>query len=710
MSYSVYFGADSEEPQDGSLELLWPALKYDIDVICDKSDGSLGLFEKTLLDMLKVTHGTELELADALCMERDTVRFLLERLEHKNYIDSNGIPVAGGKSDKQLDFGEHKLFIVFYDALGQKFFPWMYEEQDVLKSDVAWLPREITDEVRYYLGESRSDERFRKAYCLQPDAEKWQHVVTSNEIISLLQKNRKSFQAGGHYTSGITGERVFLRVWLCRNSSTGNYMIQGPFKREYMPRCIRTIKKLEKEKDKNHKLIDLMMTKLSSLTEYEITEQNMGKQVPHGFNRHLFNYPTMAHHIGELERDWKNILAGEQNSELAVNNRKNYSKAFYQSGFSAIEESLRIVYGWYAGDGWDERLLAMHASARRKFLLKIVKNIGFKLNKDFRSERLVDFSEIKLRRFVEEGSVTLPVVLALNIACASSDRAHPFWRLANKDRNIFDFISSLRDGRNEAAHGKEVELKTHQARDDYKRFLDFISYMLPEIMEEIPTRSDNSSKNDWQNEILRAKSALRNRMGFRFISDVDHNLVDPMVLVEQKRLELSENSIDFQNRAQNICNSCAGILQECLQKRMSGVEVDRSLKGNKIQSLAAELLINYGCLQEAKLPVVLRTVKKAWIEKAGQEDDRGSLGSEYLAWMGYNPRGEVSKLAEAYPEEFRVFYHTVTDLLTYRGHGSEVSKEISLAELDTLIDNFAKCITLFWENGLLNEERSSVHV
>ncbi len=689
----VCSGRDEGRVENGK-EVLWPVLLYNIDVSVPSGDLDMNLFEQVILDLIRLSgYVSEQELAEDTCLAPDTVRFLVHRLQSKGWLDDNRQPVDASKKKTGLE-GKHAIVCVFFDLLSGEFLP------EVLRADE--LERYQFDgrgpQVRYTSGYNHGRSQERTAYLLLPPEQARQRMLQPSEIQGLLEGYRRQWTPGSHYETAQRGELVFLRTHLCRNLSSGSYLLKNPLGRGYSSQMYAGLLELEKSSSENWQRIQDLRQQLAASTEQDMEPRREEKVQVEGFGPELRRFPGLRGWLLAIQKaeSEMSVQWGDSATEQAA---KASRTAICKHVYAGIEETLHILAGRYDLYSWSKRLLAMSGGGRIDYLRFSLSRLDLNCPETGKEINLLKCSRNDINRYFNEDSFSLPVMLVLNLAAADEDSMHPFHRLRSLGTRLLTEWAELKEARDAAAHGAEVDWKPERLLAAAEKFRKFVLLMLPELRPGQQTdMGDGSEASKRQERLLHADSELRKALGWGFMAHVDRERLGRLQRVQCQLDALHEDSELFQDQALQVITEFAGLLQQVLEEAWAGRQ-EKVLAAREVKASAEALLKSSGCLAETDpMPQALATVGAGYIMNA-QQQKHTTLGAAYLCWLGTG-RQQVADLQVREQEKCHALLELVCYLLVHRGHGNTVRLPVEgRQELEKVWQDVLQGLLLFWENA-----------
>lgn len=692
--YEIVCSGKDEGRVENGREVLWPALLYNIDVSVPSGRLDMNIFEQVILNLIQLSgYVSEQELAEDTCLAPDTVRFIVHRLQSKGWLDANRQLAAISKKKTGLE-GEHAIVCVFFDLLSGEFLP------EVLSA--GNLERYRFDgrgpQVRYTFGYNHGSRQERTAYLLLPPEQGRERKLQPSEIKGLLEGYRRQWAPGSHYETAQRGELVFLRTYLCRSLSSGSYLLKNPLGRGYSPQMYAGLLSFEKNSPENWRRIQELRKQLAASTEQDVEPRREDMVQVEGFSPELRRFPGLRGWLLDIQKAERELTVqwGDSATEQAA---KASRTAVCKSVYAGIEETLHILAARYDLHNWSRRLLAMSSGGRMEYLRLSLRRLGISCPKQGKAINLLKCSKNDINRYFSEDSFSLPVMLVLNLAAADGDSMHPFHRLRSLGSRLLMEWAELKEVRDAAAHGDEVDWKPERLLAAVQKFRKFVLLMLPELRPGQQTdMEDGSEGSKQQNRLLLADSELRTSLGWGFMAHADRERLGHLQRAQCQLDALHEDSELFQDQALQVITEFAGILQQGLEESLIGKQ-DKVLSAREVKAAAEALLKSSGCLAETdSLPPALATVGEGFIMNA-QQQKPATLGAAYLCWLGTGRR-QVADLQVREQEKCRVLFELTCYLLVHRGHGNTVRQPVEgRQELEKVWQDVLQGLLLFWENA-----------
>ncbi|SFW36177.1 hypothetical protein [Selenomonas ruminantium] len=692
--YEIVCSDKDEGRVENGKELLWPVLMYNIDVSVPSGSLDMNIFEQVILNLIQLSgYVSEKELAEDTCLDPDTVRFLVNRLRSKGWLDANHQLADVSKKKTGLE-GTHAIVCVFFDLLSGEFLPELLSEDKLERYQFNGRG----PQVRYTYGYSQGRSYERTAYLLLPPEQVKQRMLQPSEIQDLLEGYRRQWTPGSHYETAQRGELVFLRTYLCRSLSSGSYLLKNPLGRGYSPQMYAGLLGLEENSTENWQRIQDLRQQLAANTEQDLELQHEEKVHVEGFGPELRRFPGIRGWLLAIQKAERELSLqwGDSATEQAVKaSRADICKYVY----AGIEETLHILAGRYDLYSWSRRLLAVSSGCRIDYLCSSLHRLGISCPKQSKAMNLLKCSKNDIDRYFREGSFSLPVMLVLNLAAADGDSMHPFHRLRRLGSRLLTEWAELKEVRDAAAHGAEVDWKPECLLAAAEKFRKFVLLMLPELRPGQQTDiGDGSESNKRQARLLRADSELRKAIGWKFMASLDRERLGRLQRAQCQMDALHEDSELFQDQALQVITEFAGLLQQGLEEALT-VRQEKVLGAREVKASAEALLKNTGCLAAAdSLPRALATVGEGYIINA-QQQKHTTLGAAYLCWLGTGRR-QVAELQVREQEKCHALFEIICYLLVHRGHGNMVRMPVEgRQELEKVWKDVLQGLLLLGENA-----------
>ncbi len=677
--------------------LLWPALCYEIDVCVPRDSGSHNLFEQVVLRWIEISKRlSEDEIAEATCLPKDTVRFLVHSLQCKGDLDEKGQPT--GKHALGQWATEHRVVYAFYDLITGTFLPELFPREKLTRYPMHGSGPVVSYTIGWEQGNAYSE----RACCLIPPAKARDRLLAPEEIQEMLRTYRRKWEPGGHYETAQRGDLVYLRTYLCRNLSSGNYLLKNPLGRGYAPHMYAGLLRMEQESPENWKRITMLREQLEGRTEVDAPEERAARkaQSVEGFGPELLRYPALAAKLRAIEDAERKLPlhAEDTSTHMAI---QSSSATICKAVYDGLEETLHILGAQYELERWSKRLLAMSAQTRRKFLAEALRQLGLRIPQDGSGLRLLQCSKRSMEQLFENDVFSLPIVLVLNIAAAESEPMHPFWELRKLDRDALAHWDELKTQRDTVAHGGESTWPQDRLHRAAERFRLFVRMMLPTVR---PKQSEDAharvARDSAREQLLRADSKLRAHIGMTFFAQVGERRLERLRRIQCFLDDLREEEETFQDQALQAVTDCSGLLQQALEEAVAARPIAEEQKGSQIKAQAAELLSAVHAIEEGgKLPPALATVGDGFISHA-QMGEGTTLGAVYLSWLGVGWPA-VKTLHEQRPESCKALCNVICVLLEHRRHSNRVMQPVTRQELDDMWKSTLQGVLLLWENQFL---------
>ena len=692
--YEIVCSGKDEGRVENGIEVLWPALMYDIDVSVPSGDLDMNIFEHVILELIKLSgYVSEQELAEDTCLDSDMVRFLIHRLQCKGWLDDNRQLIEKHRKKTGWE-GKHALVCVFFDLLSGEFLP------EVLSKDKLECFQVFGrgPQVKYTDGDSHGRSYERRACLLLPPEQARERELQPSEIQGLLEGYRRQWTPGAHYETAQRGELVFLRTYLCRNLSSGSYLLKNPLGRGYSPQMYAGLLGLEKKSPENWQRIQDLRQRLAARTEQDLEPRREEKVQVEGFSPELRRFPGLRGWllaIQKAERELAVQWVDSATEQAATTSRRAICKSVY----AGIEETLHILAGRYDLHSWGKRLSVMSCGSRLHHLRLSLHYLGLTCSKEDKAMNLLKCSDNDISRYFSEDNFSLPVMLVLNLAAADGDSMHPFHRLHSLGPYLLTEWAELKEARDAAAHGDKIDWKRERLLAVAQKFKKFVLLMLPELRPGQQTEmGEGSEGSKQQDRWLRADSELRTALGWGFVAQVDRERLSHLQRVQCQLDDLHEESELFQDQSLQVITEFAGLLQQGLEEALAGRQ-GKVLPAREVKAAAESLLKSSGCLAENdSMPSALATVGEGYIMNA-QQQKHTTLGAAYLCWLGTGRR-RVADLHVKEQEKCHAFLELICYLLVHRGHGNTVRLPVEgRQKLEKVWQDVLQGLLLFWENA-----------
>ena len=122
--------------------ILWPCYAFDVTVPQKKKD-LLNIFEKTILKVTEIETNDTTKIADIVCLDKDLVSFIQNRLHHLKLLDEryrlskNGKDLMDDMWSKPESGIEYVSATIFVNALSGEIMPYISTNKPIYKEIVS---------------------------------------------------------------------------------------------------------------------------------------------------------------------------------------------------------------------------------------------------------------------------------------------------------------------------------------------------------------------------------------------------------------------------------------------------------------------------------------------------------------------------------------------------------------------------------------------
>jgi hypothetical protein len=456
----------SQYPESRNKQLfIWPVYSWEVYLSSPKGR-SLNLFEKTILELIRVTGGRNLtivQIAEWLSLEEDMVSYILTATMQPNgWLDKNfKITAEGIKLLDSEEITEMTSALIFQCAVTGKWLPRIaYQFTEVQpvgidKNFVFKLSRATDKTARPYRvkhcikGAQQPDDDILNDIVKKDSDARWIAFNVRNDIDSPAKSSDKVI------LSPKSGHAVYLMVWADQSSSY-KFDFIDPFRLSNKPTWLNEI--FNQACNALPKMGQFALSKFNPENEKLTYAENLQRMQETARLEVLIEYPN-AQKISDLIDPLYELINDKQ--KLASSNGKDFSlnRGIVTSSGSLIETVCEALLKIYTYKGI-HRLPGKNQSDKKEKIEKLLKQAA-NLSAD-QIDTILNVQPEKIYATAKGWNSSLRAMLA-TIFLSMKDYPHHPMKLVLNDRLLFQDIYDLSKKRDKASHKNPPKFSGKQA-------------------------------------------------------------------------------------------------------------------------------------------------------------------------------------------------------------------------------------------------------
>jgi hypothetical protein len=677
--------------------VAYPFYVYDILLPVGKVEKTLNIFEETVLKMTTVTGGNTETISNSLCLSKDFIAFVQNKLKGLEFIDeryniteSGNTHLSNENETKKIEHIPVKLFSDPNRGSKLSFINVGAFEAETFDIDGKYLIFNVGTKGRTRNIRAEIDNPLEGKHPLTP---------TQSEIESIVRKyNKIRKNSSGHYDElhcvftekadiSDAPELVYVHLKVAiPNGNADKIIVSDGFSAD--------IDFLHGRMNDNRSIVAALRRR-----GIKDTDSERSAEVKNEKYRELYYHWNGKSGAVAVHEKIKGISTSTPDS------RKEY--------FEKCSDLIRNIYGaleWCLYYALLERpqlpetldmLRRSTPQTNRDRLISEAEKIGLTVSSQ--NIRLFEINNLGVNNY-ENGTPDLFSCIALfllddggnsdnfqraaklysqfitNTSAQSKENGsetdkHEF---VSKTNNLLDFFAGLKGLRDTASHGWSDENRPQLSdlTDIYNFTLGFISTILPNFQQ-----TNSVAANDANSSLVRNKAmySLEEELGFEIFQSIPVTVRDALIRLEPIRENSdSERTGDYTTELSKIAEHT--LLQAIREIKDSANTDETVLKVKAFDKIRA--------CSGKDLDVTIKTVRDHFIRQAllGCNATLGAYMIAYFAYAGEEAINTVNKSCDGN------FVKTVESLLKLRRHANRKFIGVKFEELETLRSNLIKII------------------
>ena len=534
-------------PASARQEVAWPCHAFRV-TLPVRQQGSLNLFEETVLRLLDLGRRDASKLANVTCLPVDLVEFILLRLRDRQLLTASNELTKDAKQYltlRETSPPDYEGRILFRELVGGRFLPVLWRGDLCSESVVDWNP------FRIVIDQGTTGSPLHRYLRIIRRNKETHHLAIPSvlDVLGVLRQhqrlNRQFSILRGAAPADIVvqagqinvipnAESYLLRCQLLVPDGSTDFLISDPFGygcSDVLENAYREWISTDHEEEQN--LLRLKERTISQQTGRAETADN-----PSSTWNGRQEYPELGRLLGSIskarQRSKTTSETREQEAALAADRQR-----LVQDLYSAIEWALRYSLDTSSEETQLQLLLSGTSDTNAEILTKLAREIGFISDG---LGYLLKISPGRVRSF-EYGATDMQSLLAVAIASAHPNPLHPLRRLASAMPDWLQFITSIKRDRDPAAHGQPAQFASERLEVHYSLTLETIRILLPKAVPEIGPSETPKSIIPAQVEYearMAARISLERILGVQAFKLLGPNIANLLVGVERLSSALSE--------------------------------------------------------------------------------------------------------------------------------------------------------------------------
>lgn len=675
-------GLDIAAKQD----ILWPCHAFSIS-IPQKKKSALNVFEQTILKVTEVESGDTENIAQLTCLERELVSFIQNRLNQLGLLDEryelseHGQELLNEWRNNSEGNLEYIVATIFVDLVSGKILPYINTEQLNYKRI-----SKITDSgyIEFLINPTNEKSKVSaKQIPLTKDSH-WKVVPNSNDIIRAIRQFQIKYKRHALLNQGIDqypppvpmAEAISLHdnpqlVYLhCRAliqiGSSDLLVTDGygfgfseAFSNYLISRDWKWIINL-----KSKGVVDRVNN------SHDLHNKSPSKQ---------YKYKEISKRISYVKKYLDNIDKSSIDSTHSESDYQREIETGIKNLYASFEWALRQVVSDYSVPEWGNIFSSQNYKENEKLLYGFAEKLGFSVNDNGNSVLQVKPGAI---RQIERGKVELQPLLALSLAGAISNSAHPFHSLAINHPYSLDLLLRLKKYRDSIEHGSssELDIDKNTLEELINKIIPMIVSLIPAVADDLRIEGMDSLSNDINQERHKADLKIVEVLGTAFTyslpTDIRRELIRSEIMLEKYS----------DDKAIEIIKNYCSVMQHTLHEVVKNRKIINFEESNI--SKAIERILESGFYNNFDaIPKQISTVNPKRLDRAARGSS-STLGAHLLAIFLLGLDNELVQLKSSDPE----IVNFLADLIRLRGHGNQQLYDFPINDINSLRANTFKAI------------------
>ncbi|MDQ7073587.1 MAG: hypothetical protein Q9O24_00065 [Gammaproteobacteria bacterium] len=651
-------------------DILWPCHAYSIS-IPQKKKSKLNIFEETVLKMIAVESGDSEKLASLLCIEKELVSFIQNRLVQLDLLtDRFDLTKTGTElitiwQNKTEDDLEYISATVFMDLLSGQTLSYLHIGELAFQS----IKIIAKDKTTFEKGSSGTSYDISATKIGPLKGACWNSKPTANDIVKVSREYKKRYtqyallnpQSEQDQPPSIpkaeaisiqdSPELVYLHCQLImQKGNSDDLLITDGFGFGFSDSFSNYLQKQDWNWITNFKR--KAMIAVSGKDKKHASQNTRNKS---------FIYPDISKCLNRCKKSLDEIQNTENNSD-GEKNKERETENTIKNLYVALEYCFRQVVVNHPVPEWQSILSSQDYKENENLLHQFAEKIGLIVTHKEKPILQVKAGAIKQ---IEYGKTELQPLLALAITGASNQSDHPFNHLAKQYPLALKLFLELKRLRDPIAHGKsdEVAIEYKELKINFETISDIILTLLPDIKGDYDSFMNESYtvSNEIDQDRLKAVILLEKNFTFPTVSNMEKNLKEQLLRIEMYLSGFSDNNKN--QIIEGLASSMQLLLGEITQRYREYIQSDEP---DNYRDQAFYRAVQYGMIKNiSAIPESLSTVQKDRLARAIQGSQRESLGANFIAFLFLLPDDDFTTL-----DEKTKLIETVDQLITLRGHGN----------------------------------------
>lgn len=660
---------------DKCTDILWPVFCYNINV-CSTQDASCNVFETIVARMLKLKNNDIDAAADSLCLERDLVEFIAEKVQCVSDIEI-------GKSSKNL------VYKIFVDR--------SVPEGDVLPFVVSdkddYGQKTVLEEHNNIIVYAFDNEKSKKIYAKYINGiESENATITSKDVIRAIESYLKNISCADYDASTVQTDVASLRECLSNPitilSSPQKAFIHLTAQIEENNNDI-IVSNVEGDK------VDLTLSRriniLDSVDSNWIFKFKNDSVATTSLDEDMNEFSktldlSSAENFYNKAKAIQNKDLSNQTSKQLLLGKKDSYHAVIINLYRSIEEALYSLHQIYG----------VNAHLKLPYNTGAVKSFARRVKIDDKYLSFFKISEYRLRNLKSEKD--MQTLLYLNILESSTADEHPIISLFRKNKEIdfMSFIFKLKQYRDMSSHDSDLQY----SEDLLNKFIEKVG-IIHKILD--PNFRINSIKQNSSNVIdeqwrLKARICIDSQLSQLFVQNLTIESFDWLIDITQKYLKAKQyrkNVLYKGLQTEFFC--CVYKFLEHLFKRavipkktsindvadFIKLHFVKKTDDNSLEDKEEENILIFNVMPDS----ALATVRKEGVVKV-LSGMGFSLNAIVVAFLMSSDKDSLINFIKHCKKHKVNFINVIEKLIKYRGHGSNFDLDISCSEFDEIFKQF----------------------
>ena len=671
--------------------ILWACHAFNI-TIPQKKKNALNVFEETILKITEIESGNTDKLANIICVDKELVKFIQNRLNQlgllsdRYELSAEGKKLLGSWRDNGEASVEYIAGTVFVELCTGKVLSYIH--MDTIRHEkITMISGESA--IKFTKGTvGKSKEIHGK---IIRSLEKYHSVIpNSNDIIKAIRGFKKKYKQHALLNQDVdqfpplvpmaesitindSPELIYLHCQAIIQVGNSDLLVTDGCGIGFS------------ESFANH-LTFQNLKWVTDLKQKGVVERTNNIEISNNqSSKKIFKYAEISERIVVSKNSLQKIKKLEVNSTYYESDYKQEIEKGIKNLYAALEWSLRQVVADNPVYEWEQLFSAGNFQDNEKLLVGFAQKVGFTVHEQNKSILQVKPGAI---RQIERGKVELQSLLALAIAGANSKANHPIHGLAQDHSGFLTHVLGLKRYRDPIEHGSTEKLNI-----DDKILKELIESTVPMIISLLPGIARDLSENnmfdstvDINQERLKATVKLEKALGTAFVSSLNGDMKEQLIRSELMLAQFTEE------KTIEIIKCYASVMQHFLFDTVNDRRLEKE-KRDTIRELAIEKMVQSGFFSAIdNVPKQLSTVAHHNIMRAVQGSST-TLGAHLLAVFLLGSEIELLQLQKSNPR----FIDFVANLIRLRGHGNQQQFDISRDDIEVLKNDVFKAIKMIKE-------------